>query len=160
MISVGDTLPEAVFFAMGDDGPTKLTRDQIFAGKKVAVFGLPGAFTPTCSGNHLPGFIENAEAFKAKGIDSIVCISVNDIFVLDAWDKISGNNGTVLLLGDGAHEFTRAVGLDADMSVAGFGIRSVRYSMLVDNGTVTVLNVEEKPGSAELSGAQHLLEQI
>jgi glutaredoxin/glutathione-dependent peroxiredoxin len=156
MIKVGDKLPAAELTAMTGDGVQKLSTDVIFGGRKVAVLGVPGAFTPTCSSNHLPGYINSADALRAKGIDSIVCIAVNDVHVMNAWSKATGADGKVMMLADGNGEFSRAVGLENDLTVAGMGKRSKRYSMVVDDGVVTSLNVEQKSG-VNVSGADTMV---
>jgi peroxiredoxin len=159
-IEVGAKLPEATFRTMTEDGPGARTTEQIFAGKTVVLFAVPGAFTPTCHKNHMPGYVEKAEAFKAKGVDAIYVTSTNDVFVLDAWQKASGAVGKVGILADGSGEFARAIGLDNDMSAFGMGLRSKRYSMLVKDGIVQKLNIEDKPGQAEVSSAEALLAQM
>lgn len=159
MIKIGDKLPAAEFISFNADGQTKLTTDQIFAGKKVVLTGMPGAFTPTCSMNHLPGFIEHAEAIKAKGIDTIACTTVNDPHVMKAWSKQVDPEGKILMLADGNATFAKAIGLDRDMSGGNMGLRSTRYSMLVENGLVTQLNVEAASG-VNVSGADTILEQL
>jgi peroxiredoxin len=156
-ISVGDSLPEATFRVLGSEGIDKLSTSDIFAGKKVVLFAVPGAFTPTCHLKHLPGFIENADAFKKKGVATVACVAVNDPFVMDAWAKAAGGKGKILFLSDGNGEFTKAIGLDFDGSGIGLGTRSKRYAMLVDNGVVKVLNVEDSPGVADASTAERLL---
>lgn len=156
MIKVGDKLPAAELTAMTGDGVQKLTTDVIFGGRKVAVLGVPGAFTPTCSSNHLPGYINSADALRAKGIDSIVCIAVNDVHVMNAWSKATGADGKVMMLADGNGEFSLALGLENDLTVAGMGKRSKRYSMVVDDGVVTSLNVEQKSG-VNVSGADTMV---
>jgi peroxiredoxin len=133
-----------------------VTTDQLFAGKKVALFALPGAFTPTCSAKHLPGFIQNSEALKGKGIDSIACVSVNDAFVMGAWGEQQKAGDKVMMLADGNGDFTRALGLELDATKFGMGKRSQRFSMVVDNGVVTQLNVEA-PGAFEVSSADHMM---
>ncbi|HWY61661.1 MAG TPA: peroxiredoxin [Rhizomicrobium sp.] len=155
-IKVGDKIPSATFMQMKDGKPTPVSSDELFAGKKVALFALPGAFTPTCSAKHVPGYVQNAAAFKAKGVDTIACVSVNDAFVMGAWGKDQGAGELVLMLADGNGEFTRAVGLEFDASKFGMGKRSQRYSMLVKNGVVKSLNVEE-PGAFDVSSAEHML---
>jgi glutaredoxin/glutathione-dependent peroxiredoxin len=155
-IKVGDKIPSATFMQMKDGKPTPVTSDELFGGKKVALFALPGAFTPTCSAKHVPGYVQNADAFKAKGVDAIACVSVNDAFVMGAWGKDQGAGELVLMLADGNGEFTRAVGLEFDASKFGMGKRSQRYSMLVKNGVVNSLNVEE-PGAFDVSSAEHML---
>jgi peroxiredoxin len=155
-IKVGDTLPEATFKTMGEDGPKAVTTDELFKGKRVGVFAVPGAFTPTCSARHLPGFRDEAAALKAKGLDAIVCVSVNDVFVMDAWGKNQSVGDTVTMLADGNGDFTRALGLDMDGSKFGMGLRSQRYSMVVKDGVVESLNVEQ-PGQFEVSSADYML---
>jgi peroxiredoxin len=157
MIKIGDKLPPAEFISFNAEGQLKLTTEQVFAGKKIVLFGLPGAFTPTCSMNHLPGFIEHADAIKAKGVDAIVCTAVNDVHVMKAWSKVSGADGKILMLGDGNVAFAKSVGLDVD--IPGMGLRSKRYSMIVDNGVVKALNVENKSG-VNVSGADTILTQL
>ena len=159
-IKVGDRLPEAKFRVMGPDGPAAKTTDEVFKGKKVVLFAVPGAFTPTCSNNHLPGFLKNADAIKAKGVDTIAVTGVNDVFVFDAWKKATGAGGKIEFLADGNGEFAKALDLVLDGSAAGLGIRSKRYAMLVEDGVVTKLNIEDAPGKAENSGAENLLKQI
>ena len=158
-IKVGDKIPSATLREMTADGPKPVTTDELFAGKKVALFALPGAFTPTCSAKHVPGFVQNAEALKAKGIDTIACLSVNDAFVMGAWGKDQGAGDKVRMLADGNGEFTAAVGLEMDGSKFGMGKRSQRYAMIVDNGVVTTLDVEA-PGAFEVSSAEHMLGQL
>jgi peroxiredoxin len=159
-IAVGDRLPDATFMAIGSQGPEKKPSSEIFAGKKVVLFAVPGAFTPTCHLQHLPGFIENADALKAKGVDTIACVSVNDAFVMDAWSDVAGARGKITFLADPDASFTKAVGMDFDGSGFGLGTRSKRYAMLVEDGVVKVLNIEPSPGEAEQSTAQKLLEGL
>jgi peroxiredoxin len=156
MIKVGDKIPSATLMQMKDGGPKPVTTDQLFAGKKVALFALPGAFTPTCSAKHLPGFIQNSDALKAKGIDTIACVSVNDAFVMGAWGEQQKASDKVMMLADGNGDFTRALGLELDATKFGMGKRSQRFSMVVDNGVVTQLNVEA-PGAFEVSSADHMM---
>lgn len=158
MIKVGDKLPEATFTVMTADGPKPKTTDEIFKGKKVALFAVPGAFTPTCHANHLPGFRDKAAELKAKGVDSIACVAVNDVFVMDAWGK-AVNAGDIEMLADGSGKFAEAVDLKMDLTDRGLGVRSKRYSMLVDDGVVKTLNVEEGPGVAA-SGVDNFLTQL
>ena len=160
MIKVGDRLPSSKFKVMTAEGPAEKTTDDIFKGKKVVLFAVPGAFTPTCHRNHLPGFINNASAIKAKGVDTIAVTGVNDVFVMDAWKKSTGAEGKVEFLADGSADFAKAIGLQLDASAGGLGIRSKRYSMVVDDGVVKSLAVEEAPGKAELSGADALLKVL
>jgi glutaredoxin/glutathione-dependent peroxiredoxin len=157
MIKVGDKLPQATFTVMGSSGPEPKTTDDVFAGRKVALFAVPGAFTPTCHANHLPGFLANGDALKEKGVDAIVCVSVNDVFVMDAWAKATASADEIEFLADGSAEFAKATGLELDGTARGMGIRSQRYAMLVDDGVVKILNVEDVPGKAEISGAEALL---
>jgi len=160
MIKVGDRLPATTFRVLTAEGPKPLTTDDVFKGKKVVLFAVPGAFTPTCTKNHLPGFIANAAAIKAKGVQTIAVTGVNDQFVMDAWKKASGGEGKVEFLADGNADFAKAIGLTLDASGNGLGIRSKRYSMLVEDGVVKSLNVEEAPGKAEVSGAEAMLKQL
>jgi len=157
-IQVGDKLPAATLHIMEDGKPNAVTTDDLFAGKKVVVFAVPGAFTPTCSQAHLPGFVVNADAIKGKGVDSIICLSVNDAFVMDSWGQHS-NADALLMVADGNGEFTKAVGLEMDGSGFGLGTRSQRYAMIVEDGTVTHLGVEA-PGQFEVSKAEAILEAL
>ena len=159
-IKVGDRLPNATFMTMTADGPKPQTTDDIFKGKKVVLFAVPGAFTPTCHKNHMPGFVQNFDKIKGKGIDTIAVTAVNDVFVMDAWAKHSGAEGKVTFLADGSANFVKAIGLSLDMSQRGLGTRSQRYSMLVDDGVVRKLHIEEAPGKAEVSGAEALLKVL
>ncbi len=156
-IGVGEKLPEATFTYMAEDGPAQKTTSDIFAGKKVVLFAVPGAFTPTCNANHLPGYVTHAEAIKAKGVDDIAVVSVNDVFVMSQWAGASGGDAGIHFLADGSADFTKAVGLDMDMSAFGMGTRSMRYAMIVEDGTVTTLNVEDSPKDAVASGAETIL---
>jgi peroxiredoxin len=158
-ISVGDKLPDATFKTMTADGAKDLTTADIFSGKKVVLFAVPGAFTPTCSNNHLPGYLENHDAILARGVDTIAVVATNDHHVMGAWARFTGGEGKILYLADGNGDFVRAAGLEGDLSAAGMGRRSKRFSMIVDDGKVTALNVETKPGVNE-SGAAHILEQL
>lgn len=157
MIQVGDRLPAANLKRLTADGIKDVSLDDITKGRKVVLFAVPGAFTPTCSERHLPGFLEGAAALKAKGVEAIVCVAVNDPFVLNAWDKATNVGGRVELLSDGNAAFTRAIGLDMDGSGAGLGTRSKRYAMVVDDGVVKTLLVEDAPGQADKSSAQAIL---
>jgi peroxiredoxin len=159
-IKVGDRLPDATFTVMTSDGPQTRTTDDFFKGRRVVLIGVPGAFTPTCHRNHLPGFVSKADDILAKGIDEIAVTGVNDVFVMDAWAKHSGAEGKVSFLADGSANFARAIGLSADMSARGLGMRSQRYSMLVDDGVVRKLHIEEAPGKAEVAGADALLKVL
>jgi glutaredoxin/glutathione-dependent peroxiredoxin len=158
-VQVGDKLPSATFMTPTAEGPQPITTDEVFKGKRVALFAVPGAFTPTCSARHLPGFKEHAAELKAKGVDLIACVSVNDVFVMKAWAKDQGIEGEILMLADGNGDFTRAVGLDFDGSKFGMGPRSQRYSMVVNDGVVEQLNVEQA-GQFEVSSADYMLAHI
>ena len=158
-IRVGDTVPSATFTTFGASGPGPVTTDDLFKGKKVALFALPGAFTPTCSAKHLPGYKEHAAEFRAKGVDTIACVSVNDVFVMKAWGESQGVGDDVLMLADGNGDFTRAVGLELDASGFGMGKRSQRYSILVDNSVVKEVNVEQG-GEFKVSSAEYMLAQL
>lgn len=159
-IAKGDSLPDATFRVLGKDGIETLTTKDVFAGKKVVLFAVPGAFTPTCHLKHLPGFIESADKFKKLGVDKVVCVAVNDPFVLGAWEEKSGGKGKVLFLSDGNAEFTKKIGMDFDGSGIGLGTRSKRYAMFVEDGVVKVLNTEELPGVAEVSTAAEVLKEL
>lgn len=159
-IAIGEKLPQATFKTMTADGAKNLTTDEIFAGKKVVLFAVPGAFTPTCSNNHLPGYLENHDAIIARGVDTIAVVSVNDVHVMGAWARFSGGEGKVLFLADGSGDFARATGLDLDMSASGMGLRSKRFSMIVEDGKITQLNIEGSTGQAIDSGAARILEQL
>jgi glutaredoxin/glutathione-dependent peroxiredoxin len=158
-IKPGDRIPPAEFFVMGPEGRKKISSREIFEGKKVVLFAVPGAFTGTCHKLHVPSYLHNFEAIKAKGADTIACVSVNDADVMHAWAKQAGTEGKILFLADGNGDFTRSVGLEADFSASGMGKRSRRYSMIVNDGVVKVLNVEEKQG-VNVSGGDTILEQI
>jgi peroxiredoxin len=159
-IKVGDRLPSATFMTMTADGPKPQTTDDIFKGKKVVLFAVPGAFTPTCHKNHLPGFLTNADAIKGKGIDTIAVTGVNDVFVMDAWKKNTAAEGKIEFLADGSAAFAKAIGLSVDLGERGLGTRSQRYAMVVEDGVVKTLNVEEAPGKADVSGAENLLKGL
>jgi glutaredoxin/glutathione-dependent peroxiredoxin len=159
-IAIGDSLPEATFRVLGPEGINTMTAGDVFGGKKVVLFAVPGAFTPTCHLKHLPGFIQSADKFKKMGIDTVACVAVNDPFVLGAWAETSGGKGKVLFLSDGNAEFTKKIGMDFDGSGVGLGTRSKRYAMFVDDGVVKVLNTEESPGVAEVSTAERILEAL
>src|SRR5580693_1330057 len=158
-IKVGEKIPSATLMQMKDGGPKPVKTDDLFTGKKVVLFALPGAFTPTCSAKHVPGFVQNADALKAKGVDAIACLSVNDAFVMGAWGENQKVGDKVMMLADGNGDFTRAVGLEMDGTKFGMGKRSQRYSMIVNDGVVTSLNVEA-PGAFEVSSAEHMLTQL
>ncbi|SNS73015.1 Peroxiredoxin [Sphingomonas laterariae] len=158
-IKAGDKLPETTFTKPTENGPEAVPSTDFFAGRKVALFSVPGAFTPTCSAKHLPGFIDKADELKAKGVDEIACTAVNDVFVMGAWGKGAGAEGKVTMLADGNGDFANAVGLTMDGSKFGLGTRGQRFSMIVDNGVVTELNVEQ-PGEFKVSTAEHMLGQL
>ena len=159
MIKVGDKLPDVAFNAPTPEGMKPMTTKDVFGGKRVALFAVPGAFTPTCSARHLPSFREKAAELKAKGIDRIACTAVNDHFVMNAWAKEQNVGADIMMLADGSGEFARAIGLDADFSKFGMGARSKRYSMIVKDGVVETLNVEEG-GEYKVSSAEHMLGQL
>lgn len=152
-LAVGDRLPDATFRTMTADGVKELSTADVFSGKKVVLLGVPGAFTPSCHKNHLPGYVQQHDAIKAKGVDTIACVAVNDVFVLDAWSKASGADDKVLMLSDGNGDFTKAAGLVLDGSGFGLGLRSQRFSAVVDDGVVSELHVEEKAGEVTVSAA-------
>ncbi len=158
-INVGDSVPKGTLTRMGDDGPEPVTTDDLFAGRKVVFFAVPGAFTPTCAIQHLPGYQRDASAIRAAGIDSIACMAVNDVFVMDAWAKSAGTGDDVLMLADGNGDYAAALGLSWDLSGLGLGTRSQRFSMIVDDGVVTHLNVEP-PGEFSISASDKILEQL
>tara|TARA_R110002072_G_scaffold86774_8_gene195830 strand:- start:5104 stop:5583 length:480 start_codon:yes stop_codon:yes gene_type:complete len=157
-ISVGDKLPDVKLVKATKDGPEQVDAGTFFAGRKVALFSVPGAFTPTCSAKHLPGYVEKADELRAKGVDEIACTSVNDAFVMGAWKDAAGSDD-VTMLADGNGDFAQAVGLTMDGSGFGMGQRAQRYSMIVDDGVVTELNVEQ-PGDFSVSSAEHMLKQL
>ncbi len=158
-IKVGDKLPDVKLFTMTDKGPGPVQVSEFFKGKTVALFAVPGAFTPTCSAKHLPGYVEQAAVLKDKGVDVIACMAVNDPFVMGAWGKAQNVDGKVVMLADGNGEFTKALGLEMDGSKFNLGSRSQRFSMLVKDGSVTKLNVEA-PGAFEVSDAGTMLKQL
>ena len=154
-IKAGDKIPSGTLKTMGEKGPTDISTDEIFAGKKVLLFAVPGAFTPGCSVTHLPGYVVNADKIKARGVDTIACMAVNDAFVMDAWGKAQ-NAEELLMLADGNGDFTAALGLELDGRGFGLGTRSQRFAMIVENGTVTQLNVEPGPG-VDVSSAETMM---
>lgn len=158
-ISVGDKMPSGKFTVMGSKGPEPLSTDDLFGGKKVVLFSVPGAFTPTCSAKHLPGYVQQAEALRSKGVDEVACLAVNDVFVMSAWGKSAGADGKVLMLADGNGEYAKALGLELDASGFGMGKRSKRFSVIVDNGVVTQLNIEPA-GEFGISSAESALSQL
>ncbi len=158
-IKVGDKVPNATLMHMTESGPAPITTQELFGGKKVALFAVPGAFTPTCSNDHLPGFVGQADAIKGKGVDTIACVSVNDAFVMAAWGEDRDVGGKVMMLADGNLDLTNKLGLELDASKFGLGQRSQRYSMIVDDGVVTNLNIEG-PGQFEVSKAEVIVDQL
>ena len=158
-IQLGDRIPSATLHHMTANGPEAITTEEIFAGKKVVLFALPGAFTPTCSAKHLPGFVAKAEEIKAKGVDTIACLSVNDAFVMGAWGQDQGVGDKVLMLADGNGDLTQTLGFELDRRAAGMGLRSDRYAMIVEDGVVTMLN-REAPKAFEVSSAETVLEAL
>ena len=158
-IQVGDRLPSATLTTMTAEGPKPLTTSELCEGKKVVLFAVPGAFTPTCSVQHLPGYVENAQSFKDKGVDTVACVSVNDPFVMGAWGKDREVGENLMMLSDGNGDFTAAIGLEMDGSGFGLGTRSQRYAMIVDDGVVSTLNVESGPG-LDVSSAETILSEL
>ena len=158
-IKVGDAIPEATLVKVTEAGPAPVSTTDFFGGRTVALFSVPGAFTPTCSAKHLPGFVDNADTIKMHGVDEIACLSVNDAFVMAAWGKSAQAGAAVTMLADGSAEFTKLLGLEMDASRFGMGIRGQRFSMLVKDGKVVELNVEE-PGAFAVSSAEHLMGQL
>ena len=158
-VQVGDKAPAGRFHVINADGPGSLSTEELFSGKKVVVFSVPGAFTPTCSKEHLPGFVEQADAIKAKGVDTIACMAVNDMFVMDAWGKSAGAGDSVLMLADGNGTYAAALGLELDASGFGLGTRGQRFALVVEDGTVTQLHVEA-PMEFKVSSAESILENL
>ncbi len=157
-IKAGDKIPSVELKTMTNDGPDGISTDSIFSGKKVVIFGLPGAFTPTCSAKHLPGYVEHADAIKAKGVDTIACLSVNDAFVMGAWGKDQNVGDKVMMLADGSADFAKATGLELDLISRGMGVRCQRFSMLVDDGVVKSVNIDE--GTYEKTSAEQMLSDL
>ncbi len=155
-IKVGDAIPSMKLMRATADGPKEVSTDDLFKGKKVVVFAVPGAFTPTCSAKHLPGFVENAAAIKAKGVDAIVCVAVNDAFVMGAWAKAAGASDDITMLADGSAALTKAMGLELDLVARGMGVRAQRYALIAEDGKVTTLNIEA-PGDFKVSSAEAIL---
>ena len=159
-IKVGDTIPNVTVFIMGEDGgPQAISTDELFKGKLVALFGLPGAFTPTCSASHLPGYVKHADALREKGADDIICLSVNDTFVMTAWGKDQNVGDSVTMVSDGSATFAKATGLELDLTEPGLGLRCQRFSMIVDDGVVKDIETEDPP-TAELTSAEKMLEKM
>jgi len=156
-IQVGDKVPSGTLKHMAADGPADISTDELLSGKTVVLFGLPGAFTPTCSAKHVPGFVQNADALKGKGVDTIACLSVNDAFVMGAWGKDQNVGDKVVMLADGSADFTKALGLELDLSGLGMGMRAKRFAMIVEDGTVKHLAIEENPGGLDVSSAEKTL---
>jgi glutaredoxin/glutathione-dependent peroxiredoxin len=159
-IAVGDRLPDVAFQSLTEDGPVRMTTQDVFSGKTVVLFGVPGAFTPTCHRNHLPGFVEQRDAILAGGVDTIAVVATNDAWVMDAWANATGAKGRILFLSDDEGAFARATGLEIDRSGTGVGLRLQRFSMIVEDGVVRSLNVEGTPKEATVSGAARVLEQL
>ncbi len=161
-IKVGDRLPDAKFMTMGSDGPAPMSTADIFAGKKVALFAVPGAFTPTCHQAHMPGFVARVGELKSKGVDTVACTAVNDVFVMDEWSKVTGSAGKIVMLTDDSAAFAKAIGLEIDLTGAGIGlgVRSKRYAMMVEDGVVKVLNIDESPPVHDKSSAEALCSMI
>jgi peroxiredoxin len=158
-IQAGDKMPSGAFKIPGPDGPVALTTEQLFKGKKVVLFSVPGAFTPTCDARHLPGFVQHAADFKAKGIDTVACMAVNDVFVMKAWGKASAVDDKVLMLADGNGDYSRSLGLELDATGFGMGMRGKRFALVAKDGVVTGLFVEG-PGEFKVSSAEHVLSQL
>ena len=158
-IKAGEKMPEGSFTQMTKDGPQKLTSEQLFAGKTVVLFSVPGAFTPTCDAKHLPGFVELAQQIKAKGVDTIACTAVNDVFVMNAWGKHGGVGDAILMLADGNGAYVKALGLEMDGTKFGMGMRGQRFAIIVKNGVATQVDIE-KPGEFKVSAAEYILTQL
>jgi len=159
-LSVGQSLPDVPLAALTDDGPQEMSRDALFGGKKVVLFAVPGAFTPTCNNNHLPGYLQHADAIKAKGVDTIAVLAVNDVHVMKAWKEAANAGDTILFLADGSAKFTEAADMVLDGTDFGMGKRSVRYAALIEDGVVTRLAIEDAPGKATDSGAEAMLAML
>ena len=158
-IKAGDHMPAGVLKTMSAEGPKDLTSEELFKGKKVVLFSVPGAFTPTCDAKHLPGFVQLADQIRAKGVDTIACMAVNDVFVMNAWGKASGVADKVLMLADGNGEYSKALGLELDARGFGLGLRGQRFALVIDDGVVTYANIEA-PGQFKVSAAEHVLSQL
>ena len=156
-IQVGDAVPSGAFKVKTADGIDEVSSDDLFGGKKVVLFSLPGAFTPTCSAKHLPGYVNNVDALKAKGVDEVACLAVNDAFVMGAWGDAQGAGGKVTMLADGSGEYTKALGMELDLTGMGLGVRGKRFAMVVDGGKVTHLAEEPNPGELDVSAAEKVL---
>lgn len=158
-VNIGERIPNVALAIMGDSGPEQVATEDLFNNRRVVIFAVPGAFTPTCSAQHLPGYIANADAIKNKGVDDIVCISVNDVFVMAAWGKDQGVGDSIIMAADGSGNLTKALGLELDLRDRGLGLRSQRYSMLIENGVVSILNLDEA-GAFEVSSAEKMLSDL
>lgn len=158
-IKAGDRMPAGVLKTMTPEGPKDITTEELFKGRKVVLFSVPGAFTPTCDAKHLPGFVQLADQLRAKGVDAIACVAVNDVFVMNAWGKASGVGDKVLMLADGNGEYSKALGLDLDARAFGMGLRGQRFALVVDDGVVKRVNVEA-PGQFKVSAAEYVLAQL
>jgi peroxiredoxin len=158
-IKAGDRMPAGVLKTMSAEGPKDLTSEELFKGKKVVLFSVPGAFTPTCDAKHLPGFVQLADQIRAKGVDTIACMAVNDVFVMNAWGKASGVADKVLMLADGNGDYAKALGLELDARGFGLGLRGQRFALVIDDGVVTYANIEA-PGQFKVSAAEHVLSQL
>lgn len=159
-IKVGEKIPSSSFQVLGADGPTLVSTDDLLDNRTVVMVAVPGAFTPTCHNHHVPGYLDNLEALKDRGVDEVCIVSVNDMHVMGHWAKSTGGAGKLTYLADGSGAFTKAIGLDIDLSAVGMGLRSKRYSMLIKNGVVDQLNIEENPGVADISAAARILSQL
>jgi peroxiredoxin len=159
-IKVGDKVPSGTFGIMKSEGPGSISTDDLFKGKRVVLFSVPGAFTPTCSKTHLPGFVQNSSALKSKGIDTVACMAVNDVFVMDAWSKSAGAEGKVMMLADGNATYTKALGLDLDAAGFGMGTRGQRFAMVVKDGVVEKVMVEPSAGQCTISGGESVLNNL
>ncbi len=159
-VKIGDKIPHSSFQFMSDEGPSSLSTEELFDGRTVVLVAVPGAYTPTCHNHHVPGYLDNLDALKERGVDEVAFTAVNDVHVMGHWAKATGGAGKMLFLADGSADFARAIGLDLDATAGGMGIRSHRYSMLVKNGVIVQLNVEENPGVADVSSAATMLGQL
>jgi len=159
-IKIGDKIPQSSFQIMTADGPSIRTTADLFDNRTIVLVAVPGAFTPTCHNHHIPGYLDNLDALKDRGIDEIGIVSVNDVHVMSHWAKATGGDGKLTYLADGSGDFTKAIGLDVDLSTVGMGVRSMRYSMLVRDGIIEQLNIEENPGVADVSAAARILSQL
>ncbi len=159
-IQVGDTMPAGNFSVMGADGPEAVSSQELFSGKKVVLFSVPGAFTPACTARHLPGYVEHADALRERGAETVACLAVNDVFVMSSWGRAGGADGKIVMLADGNGEYTRALGLELDATGFGMGMRGQRFSIVVNDGVVTHLNIEPAAGEVGISSAEAALDQL